>query len=169
MLLGSIIAIVGIGFVVTKGSLSSVHIDKGLWWIVITMIAFAIMIVMTRSLSRNIDSLTITLYSYAVGFIVSIPFALTLDHPILLSTDAYDWALLIGTAVVVHGIAPLIWNSNIRHVDASKASILTNLEPFVAMIMGLILLYKPIARVEILGSLFIVGGVILSTYQRKTQ
>ena len=35
-----------------------------------------------------------------------------------------DWAFLIGTAVVVHGIANLIWNHNIRHVDASKASIL---------------------------------------------
>ena len=52
-------------------------------------------------------------------------------------------------------------------MDASKASILSNLEPFVAMIMGLILLYKPITGAEILGSLFIVGGVVLSTYQRK--
>ncbi len=74
---------------------------------------------------------------------------------------------LIGTAIVVHGIATLIWNNNIRHVDASKASILSNLEPFVAMVMGLILLYKPITGSEILGSLFIVGGVVLSTYQRK--
>ena len=78
-----------------------------------------------------------------------------------------DWAFLIGTAVVVHGIATLIWNQNIRHVDASKASMLANLEPFVAMVMGLILLYKPITGVEILGSLFIVGGVLFSTYQRK--
>ncbi|WP_438351937.1 EamA family transporter [Paenibacillus sp. FA6] len=69
--------------------------------------------------------------------------------------------------VVVHGIATLIWNNNIRYVDASKASVLSNLEPFVAMIMGLILLCKPITGVEILGSLFILAGVMLSTYQRK--
>src|SRR5699024_840598 len=66
-----------------------------------------------------------------------------------------------------NGIAMLIWNYNIRYVDASKASILSNLEPFVAMIMGLILLYKPITGSEIIGSLFIVGGVVLSTYQRR--
>lgn len=167
MLLGSIVAILGIYFVVAKGSLSAVHFDKGLLWIVVTMITFAIMIVMTRVLSRRIDALTITLYSNVVGFIVSIPFAFTLDNPLRISTDIFEWALLIGTAVVVHGIATLIWNNNIRHVDASKASILSNLEPFVAMIMGLILLYKPIAGVEMLGSMFIVGGVVLSTYQRK--
>ena len=99
---------------------------------------------------------------------MSIPFAFLLDTPLRISTKLSDWTLLIGTAVVVHGIANLIWNKNIRHVDASKASILSNLEPFVAMIMGLILLYKPITGAEILGSLFIVGGVVLSTYQRKS-
>ena len=166
MLIGSIIAIIGIYFVVTTGHSSSLHIDKGLLWIVITMITFAIMIIMTRLLSQRIDPLTITLYSNIVGFIVSIPFAFLLDTPLRISTKLSDWTLLIGTAVVVHGIANLIWNNNIRHVDASKASILSNLEPFVAMIMGLILLYKPITGAEILGSLFIVGGVVLSTFQR---
>ena len=167
MLMGSIVAILGIYFVVTKGNLSSLHIDKGLLWIVITMITFAIMIIMTRLLSNRIDPLTITLYSNVVGLIVSIPFAFLLDTPVHVSSDMSDWVFLIGTAVVVHGIANLIWNQNIRHVDASKASILSNLEPFVAMIMGLILLYKPITGAEIVGSLFIVGGVVLSTYQRK--
>ncbi|MDR7079519.1 drug/metabolite transporter (DMT)-like permease [Neobacillus niacini] len=167
MLIGSIIAIIGIYFVVTTGNPSSLHIDKGLLWIVITMITFAIMIIMTRLLSQRIDPLIITLYSNIVGFIVSIPFAFLLDTPLRISTKLSDWTFLIGTAVVVHGIATLIWNNNIRYVDASKASILSNLEPFVAMIMGLILLYKPITGVEMLGSLLIVGGVVLSTFQRK--
>ncbi|MBS4176486.1 DMT family transporter [Lederbergia citrea] len=167
MLIGSIIAIIGIYFVVTKGNLTPIHVDKGLLWIVITMITFAIMIIMTRVLSQRIDPLTITLYSNIVGFIVSIPFAFSLDIPIRISLHLNDWAFLIVTAVVVHGLAALIWNQNIRYVDASKASILSNLEPFVAMVMGLVLLYKPITGAEILGSLFIVGGVVLSTYQRK--
>ncbi len=167
MLMGSIVAILGIYFVVAKGNLSSLHFDKGLLWITITMITFAIMIVMTRLLSDRIDPLTITLYSNVVGLIVSIPFVFLLDTPLQISSKMSDWSFLIGSAVVVHGIATLIWNNNIRHVDASKASILSNLEPFVAMIMGLILLYKPITGAEILGSLFIVGGVLLSTYQGK--
>ena len=167
MLVGSIVAIIGIYFVVAKGDLSSLHIDRGLYWIVITMVTFAIMIIMTRILSNRIDPLSITLYSNIVGLIVSIPFVFILDTPIIISSKVSDWSLLIVTAVVVHGIATLIWNSNIRYVDASKASILSNLEPFVAMIMGLILLYKPITGAEMLGSLFIVGGVVLSTYQRK--
>lgn len=167
MLLGTIVAIVGIYFVVTKGTFTSIHIEKGLLWIVITMITFAIMIIMTRLLSSRTDPLTITLYSNIIGLIVAIPFAFLLDSPLRISSDFSYWALLLGTAIVVHGIANLIWNHNIRFVDASKASILSNLEPFVAMIMGLIVLSKPITSAEMVGSLFIVGGVVLSTYQRK--
>ncbi|MEK5441223.1 MULTISPECIES: DMT family transporter [unclassified Fredinandcohnia] len=167
MFIGSIVAIIGIYFVVTKGTFSTIQVDKGLVWIVVTMITFAIMIIMTRLLSNRTDPLTITLYSNLVGLFVAIPFAFLLDSPLRIGQDFSDWALLIGTAVVVHGIANLIWNNYIRFVDASKASILSNLEPFVAMIMGLIILYKPITGAEMVGSLFIVGGVLLSTYQRK--
>ncbi|PIC77250.1 EamA family transporter [Sporosarcina sp. P19] len=167
MLFGSIVAIIGIYFVVAKGNISSLHIDKGLWWIVVTMITFAMLIIVTRLLSNRMDPLAITLYSNVVGLVISVPFIFLLDTPIRISIKVSDWSFLIITAVVVHGIAMLIWNNNIRYVDASKASILSNLEPFVAMIMGLILLYKPITGAEIVGSLFIVGGVVLSTYQRR--
>ncbi|MEH7385480.1 DMT family transporter [Bacillus sp. JJ1521] len=168
MLIGSIVAIIGIYFVVTKGTFTSIHLDKGLLWIVVTMVTFAIMIIMTRLLSSRVDPISITLYSNIVGLIMAIPFAFLLDSPLQVSSDFSDWALLIGTAIVVHGMANLIWNQNIRFVDASKASVLSNLEPFVAMIMGLLLLSKPITGAEMVGSLFIVGGVILSTYQRKS-
>src|SRR5690625_1786775 len=102
MLIGSIVAVIGIFFVVTKGSLSSLHIDRGLFWIVITMITFAIMIIMTRLLSHKVDPLTITFYSNVVGLVVAIPFAFLLDAPIKVSPRISDWSFLIGTAVVVH-------------------------------------------------------------------
>ncbi|MFZ3579499.1 DMT family transporter [Virgibacillus sp. DJP39] len=167
MIMGSIVAIIGIYIVVTKGRFTSIYVNEGLLWIVLTMISFAVMIIITRVLSRRIDPLTMALYSYIIGLAVSIPFAFTLDNPIRISADSGDWVFLIGTTIAVHGIATLIWNENIRYVDASKASMLSNLEPFVAMIVGVVLLFKPITFVEIIGSLVIVSGVILSTYQRR--
>ncbi|WP_245544968.1 DMT family transporter [Lentibacillus jeotgali] len=65
------------------------------------------------------------------------------------------WGLLIITAIVIHGIATLIWNQYIRYAAASRASILSNLEPFIAMIMGVILLQKPITGHEMIGSIFL--------------
>ncbi|KZE37821.1 permease [Bhargavaea cecembensis] len=169
MIAGSCVAILGIYFVVAQGNLSSIQIDPGLYWIVVTMVTFAIMVIVTRLLSSRVDPLTITLYSNIVGWAVSVPFVFILDRPLKVSTEWSDWMLLIVTAVVVHGAANLIWNQQIRYVNASKASILSNLEPFVAMVMGLILLGNPITGYQVLGSLFIIGGVLLSTYQRRMQ
>lgn len=167
MIFGSIMAIVGIFYVVTNGSLSSVQVDKGLWWIVVTMVTFAFMIILTRYLGQRLEPFTITLYSNVIGLVVSVPFVFLLDHPIRISSNMSGWALLIVTAIVVHGIATLIWNNHIRNVDASKASMLSNLEPFVAMVVGFIVLAKPITGIELFGSLLIVSGVVLSTYQTR--
>src|SRR5699024_11659763 len=52
MLVGSVVAIIGIYFVVTKGSLSSFHINKRLIWIVLTIATFAIIIILTILLSN---------------------------------------------------------------------------------------------------------------------
>lgn len=167
MIIGSVVAIIGIFYVVTNGDFATVTIDEGLIWIVLTMVTFAVMIIITRYLGERLDAFTITLYSNVVGLIVAIPFAFLYDSPIVVSKSLNPWLLLISTAIIVHGLATLIWNKHIRNVDASKASILSNLEPFVAMVVGFILLSKPITFIEILGSIFIVAGVVLSTYPKK--
>lgn len=166
MVFGSLIAIIGIFYVVTNGSLKNIQFEKGLLWIVVTMVTFSIMIIITRLLSSRIDPFTVTLYSNIIGLAVSIPFIFILKNYMATTTDATIpiWLLLIVTAIIVHGMANLAWNNHIRNVDASKASMLTNLEPFVAMVVGFIILTKPITVIELLGALFIVGGVILSTY-----
>src|SRR5699024_5127005 len=151
MIIGSVIAIVGIFYVVTNGSLSSVQVDEGLGWIIVTMVTFAIMIIMTRFLVQSIHPFYITLYTNVVGLIVSLPFAFLYDNEVIISRNIAPWLLLVVTAVIVHGLANLLWNQHIQHVQASKASILSNLEPFVAMVVGFILLAKPITSIEFLG------------------
>ncbi|GAB4074202.1 DMT family transporter [Barrientosiimonas marina] len=168
MVLGAVIAITGIYFVVTKGG-AAIHFEPGLWWIVATMVTFAILIIITRVLSQRVSPMTTTFYSNLTGLIVSIPVIFIMDDPVSVSSDWQGWSFLIVTAIIVHGLATLLWNQNIRYADASKAGILSNLEPFAAMLMGVILLQKPITIYEITGSLLIVGGVLFATYQRRAR
>src|SRR5690625_1247864 len=53
MLIGSVVAIICIYFVATNSILSSFHITKGLIWVVLTMATFAVMIILTRLLSKE--------------------------------------------------------------------------------------------------------------------
>ncbi|MHA0856531.1 DMT family transporter [Paenibacillus sp. CMAA1364] len=165
---GSFIAMIGIYWVIGGGG--KIAFSWGLMWIFLTMLTFAIMIVLTRKLADRLPPLQTTLYSNVVGLLVSIPVAFMVDQPIrLASSSSYSsWLLLICSAIAVHGICNLVWNVHIRNINASKASILSNLEPFIAMITGFILLHKPITGVQLAGSCLIIGGVVWVTLQKRS-
>ncbi|WP_088066848.1 DMT family transporter [Gottfriedia luciferensis] len=159
--IGSIVAFIGVFFVITNGE--KLHFTIGLIWIFITMLTFSTSIIMMKQLTRNYDSTSITLYSNLVGFSGLLPIVFGSSFSQQMSRDAMSWILLIVTAIIMHGICTLIWNHQIQLVGASKAAMFLNLEPFVAMIVGLIVLKNNITSSQILGGGLIIIGVFLST------
>ncbi|WHY90937.1 DMT family transporter [Neobacillus cucumis] len=159
--IGMIIAFMGVFFVITNGE--HLHFSIGIVWIFITMLSFSISMIMVKKLTERYHSITITVYSTIIGFSSLAPVALTTESPLKMSRDYGPWILLIITAILMHGVCTLIWNSQIEKVGASKASLFMNLEPFIAMIVGLIVLKNNITRSQILGSILIIIGVLIAT------
>ncbi|UAL48365.1 DMT family transporter [Sutcliffiella horikoshii] len=167
MAIGLIVAAIGVFIVVGSGYDGTfLKVEKGLWWIAITMVTFSLLIILTRLLSKRMEAFSLTFHSNVLAFIISIPFAV-LEEEKAITAAPGAWILLIVTAIIVHGFCNLIWNKQIKYINASKASTLTNLEPFVAMILGFFLLSKPILMTQVIGAIFIVCGVILSNKKRS--
>src|SRR5699024_11279983 len=114
-----------------------------------------IMSILTCYLGNRFYAFSITIYSNIIALLISVPFTFAYAEPVRIEASVSMWLFLIITGIVVHGLATLIWNNHIRNVDASKASILSNLEPFVAMVAGFILLKKPITLIELIGAFLI--------------
>src|SRR5690625_4444616 len=74
MVIGSLVAIGGILYVVTNGRLVSIQIDKGVIWMIVTMITFSLMIIMTRYLGDRVVPLTLSLSSSCFCIVISIQF-----------------------------------------------------------------------------------------------
>lgn len=158
--IGSIIALIGVFLVITNGK--ELNFSIGLIWIFITMLTFAISIIMIKKLTEKYHSITISLYSNIIGFGSFIPF-LAAEKTSKISIEILPWALLIVTAILMHGICTFIWNHQIQIVGASKAAMFLNLEPFIAMLVGLIVLRNSVSISQLSGGLLIIIGVILST------
>ncbi|MEH6937163.1 EamA family transporter [Bacillus sp. JJ664] len=158
--IGSIVALIGVILVITNGK--EIHLSIGLVWIFITMLTFAISIIMIKKLTEKYHSITISLYSNIIGFGSLLPFLAT-EKATKISIDILPWILLIVTAILMHGICTLIWNHQIQVVGASKAAMFLNLEPFIAMLVGLIILKNNVSISQLSGGLLIIIGVILST------
>ncbi|UIO43983.1 DMT family transporter [Brevibacillus brevis] len=165
MAIGSVIGTSGVLFVIYTGA--ELHFDVGILWIVLTMLTFATSIILVRLLGHRLPPLVTTLVSNLIGFGSMLPFVLISIPTATVSTSLSSWLLLFVTAVVMHGIVTLIWNSQLQKVGAAKAAMFANLEPFIAMLFGLLLLAKPVTGVQFFGAILIIAGVTLTTTSKE--
>lgn len=165
MAIGSVIGTSGVLFVIYTGA--DLHFDVGILWIVLTMLTFATSIILVRLLGHRLPPLVTTLVSNLIGFGSMLPFVLISIPTATVSTSLSSWLLLFVTAVVMHGIVTLIWNSQLQKVGAAKAAMFANLEPFIAMLFGLLLLAKPVTAVQFFGAILIIAGVTLTTTSKE--
>jgi drug/metabolite transporter (DMT)-like permease len=167
MAVGSVIAIAGVFFVVGKSG--GIHISVGILFMFAAMITFAISVIIMRKLTERIDAFSATLYSTVIGSGLVIPTALIKEPVHQVSPHLWAWLLLFASGIIMQGLCSVIWNMQLQRVGAGKAAIFLNLQPFVAMVVGYLLLGTAVTGTQIIGSLLIVGGVVLATLQRRAK
>lgn len=170
MAAGSLIALAGVFFVVSQGKGLHITLTSGMGIMFICMLAFSGSTVLMRKLTERMDALGATAYSTLLGCMLVFPVAVW-HEPHEQNIHSFGWwVLLIGSALLIQGLCAIIWNNQIRKVGAAKASVFLNLQPFVAMVLGYLMLGTPVTLTQIGGSILIVCGVVLATLsglQRK--
>jgi drug/metabolite transporter (DMT)-like permease len=163
MSIGSVVALTGVFFVVGSGG--SLSISAGETFMVLAMLSFAISMILTRKLTELRDPFFATSYGTVLGAGLLLPIALVRDSVSEMSTELWAWALLIVCALMMQVVCGLVWNREMQKVGAAKASIFLNLQPFVAMSLGFLILGKVVTGTQIIGAILIVGGVLVATTQ----
>jgi drug/metabolite transporter (DMT)-like permease len=166
MAVGSVAALLGVFFVVGRsGGGIGLRITPGVGLMFAAMVSFSISVILMRKLTERLDAFAATLYSTVLGCIFVFPVALWREPHAALHPHWWAWVLLFGSALLIQGLCSLIWNGQLRKVGAAKASVFLNLQPFVAMVLGYALLGTPVTWTQLAGSVLIIGGVILATWQ----
>ncbi|MBD2860476.1 DMT family transporter [Paenibacillus sp. IB182363] len=159
--IGSAIALSGVFFVVGKGG--SIHLSAGELWIVGAMLTFVASTILTRKLMERRDAFFVTSYATVSGTAMLIPVALLREDVSGMSTELWAWTLLIASAFLMQVVCGLVWNRQMQIVGAGKAAVFLNLQPFVAMSLGYVILGTAVSLKQGFGSLLIIGGVLLAT------
>lgn len=159
---GAVLAVLGVYCVVGVGK--PFRITPGMWLIFIAMLTFAASIIMMRKLTERINPFSATMYSTVIGCAMQI-IAATFVEPVSAISHAplWAWFLAIATALLMQGVCGLLWNREIKEIGASQAAIFLNLQPFVAMLVGFVLLGTPVTWPQIGGSVLIIFGVMVAT------
>lgn len=163
--LGALLAFAGVTLSTVDGGAIVFGIGESV--IILTMLTFAIFMVLIQWLSKYINAIQITLLTNIFGLLILIPFLPAANIEMLATADASMWTLLIISGIIVHGLSNMIWNKEMPKVGAANASLLMNMEPFVAMVGAALILGTSVLVTEILGAIFIVLGVTLSLYRQR--
>jgi drug/metabolite transporter (DMT)-like permease len=114
--------------------------------------------------ARGLDAWRVTLYSNLIGaLLVSVPVAAGagLAWPALPSGQlAIVLATLLFVAAVSAQFLALV------RVDAAPASMVFNLEPFVSIALGILLLGERLAAIQIAGAVLVIGSVLYLSLRR---
>ncbi|MFK2826799.1 DMT family transporter [Bacillus sp. B190/17] len=167
--IGVAVGFVGVSFVITSGNGLVVAVGKGELLITLTMLSFSIFLVIVQQLSKKLEPIIITLYTNIFGLLLFIPFIRVDMIEQSMHIDIKYWMLLIVTAILMHGICTMLWNASIQKVGAANASMLLNLEPFIVMVVGYIILQETVQSIQLMGALFIISGVIMGTYRSEVK
>lgn len=119
------------------------------------------------------DSLVVTVAVMGTGAILLLPAAgyevisAHLAGEGLRSLPLLSWLSLLYLGVVASGVAYLLYNTSLQHLDASAVGVFTNLIPIVGVLTGVIVLGEPLSMRAIVGGLVVMLGVWITSRSER--
>ena len=128
----------------------------------LAMVAAAGSTLAIKHLSARYDPWLLTGLQAAVGVVFFAPMALASGPATWLSAPPIAWACVVYLGVAVSLGAFGLYNSALKLMPASRASLSINLVPAVAIVAGWALLGESLSIVQIVACAVVVGAVVLA-------
>lgn len=123
--------------------------------------------------AAGFDSLVITVAVTGTGSLLLLPLAgyevisANLAGNGLPPLPLIGWVELLYLGAIASGVAYLLYNASLRHLDASEVGVYTNLIPIVGVLTGVIVLGEPLSARAILGGLVVMFGVWITSRSER--
>jgi drug/metabolite transporter (DMT)-like permease len=116
---------------------------------------------------KKYETLTISFYTFLFALIVLFPISHITDANIeLLNGKVLGYTAGLGLFPTV--LAYWFYTNGLKQIEASKASIVSTIEPVVATVMGLFLYKEAVSFVQLLGIVLVLGAVLLIQERKNT-
>jgi len=126
---------------------------------ILSAFCFGFMTVYTRHLLERYSVWTVTCYS----LVAAAAFWLVINPPwvvVAQSPDAPMWAALAGLAIVSVLIPHTLFFGGLRHVVASRAIIVSTLEPVIAIVSAALIIGEALTQLQLAGAAIVLAAVI---------
>jgi drug/metabolite transporter (DMT)-like permease len=140
----------------------------GAFWVLLSALFYAAYLIGSGRLVGRVGSLRFASYAGLVSSAgVVAHFLATRDVAIIFSQPAPVYWLALVMAVFSTVMPIVLTSEGIRRIGASHASIIGSVGPLATIFLGAIFLGEPVTVVQIVGALFVLGGVLTISLARK--
>src|SRR4029434_407977 len=164
---GAAASVLGVLLVITRGQLGGLQtadLHSGDFITLLSLCSWAVYTVYGKRVLATYSPLLATTAAYILGTMLILPTAaLTaplFPTPRLASLTAWSIVFYQG---ILGAVAHIWWYEAVRVVGPSQAAIFTNLQPIIGIVLAPLLLGERIGIWHVVGTLFVLAGVGLTT------
>jgi drug/metabolite transporter (DMT)-like permease len=116
----------------------------------------------------DVDPRVVTAGIAVVGALLLLPMAaVEIAAEGIPQVGAMGWLGIIYLGTTASGLAYLLYNAALKHMDASHVGVYTNLIPIVGVLSGVIVLGEPLSLRAVIGGCIVLAGVWLTGLRQK--
>lgn len=160
----------GVLVILTKGRLAALRIDElraGDFINLVSISGWTAYTVYGKRVLGAFSPVLATTGAYVMGTLLLIPTA-ALTAPLFPAprlTSALAWTVVLYQALA-GAVAHVWWYRAVEVVGPSRSAIFMNLQPLIGVALAAVLLAEPVTLWQLMGGLFVLGGVALTTQRR---
>jgi drug/metabolite transporter (DMT)-like permease len=132
----------------------------GVLIVLLAALVFSTYVTVSRTLLGKVDAGVLTAYVLPSAAMTFLAYGIVTGQLILPAT-LYGWSLAIALGVIATAIPVFGFLIGLSRIGASRASILSTLEPVVAVLLGAAFLGDPVTSTTILGGALVLAGTVL--------
>ena len=166
-ILGVIFSLLGVVVIVTKADLSkllSLNFNKGDLWMVVAMFSWAMYSALLRKKKFELSQISLLQVIISTGLILLLPaylIEMALGHKVNINLP---FILTLGYVVLFPGLASFIfWIKGIALIGSNRSGIFLHLMPIFSTILAILIFKEKFMTFHLIGTIFIITGIVLSS------
>lgn len=129
-------------------------------------IGYALYSIISKYALKKYSSLSVTTYTFIIAAIALLPF-FPYQEKFHLLIDSSVILFAFGLGFLPTAFAYIIYTYGLQSTEASKASILSTIEPVVATLIGIFIFQEAFSFIQMVGMVCIIGAVIMMQIYNK--
>lgn len=171
LVVGSVVALLGVGFVVLNGTVLQIH-PLGDALALVAAFAWAVYSIVVRRFDGRYTTWFVTRKVFFYGIVTMIPF-IAAGMGGGLHLDQLFIPVVAGNVLFLSVVASMLcfysWNLVLEKLGTVRASNYMYTQPLVSLVCSVVVLGEPITQIALLGAVFILVGIyVAERKQRKS-